>query len=66
MEAYIVVKNHPYFIVPDSSGNYSLSTVPLGKYRVEVWHPEFGKREVPFELVREGEVLAIDVDLKKK
>ena len=65
MEAYIVVKEHPYFAVTDKRGNYELSGVPLGKYRIEVWHPEFGSKAVPFNLVRDGEVLAIDVDLKK-
>jgi plastocyanin len=66
MEAYIVVKNHRYFSVADSRGNYTLSDVPLGKYRIEVWHPQFGTRTVPVELVRQGEVLAINVDLKGK
>lgn len=66
MEAYVVVKSHPYFALPDARGNYTLSGVPLGKYRVEVWHPEFGERTVLFDLVREGEVLAINVDLKGK
>ena len=65
MEAFVVVKNHPYFAVPDSRGNYSLKDIPLGKYRVEIWHPELGTKAIPIELVRQGEVLAIDVDLKK-
>jgi plastocyanin len=66
MEAYVVVKDHPYFAGVDKQGNYQISNVSLGKYRIEVWHPDYGTRTVPFELVREGEVLAIDVDLKKK
>jgi plastocyanin len=66
MEAFIVVKEHPYFAVTDKRGNYQLSGVSLGKYRVEVWHPEFGSKAVPFNLVRDGEVLAIDVDLKEQ
>lgn len=65
MEAFAVVKSHPYFAASDSRGNYRLNAVPLGKYRLEVWHPEFGTRAIPFELVREGEVLGIDLDLKK-
>ena len=65
MEGYVVVKGHPYYAVTDSRGNYSLNGVPLGKYRLEVWHPELGTREVSFELVREGEVLTLDVELKK-
>jgi plastocyanin len=66
MEAYIVVKNHSYFAVADARGNYSLNGIPLGKYRVEVWHPELGTGVTPVEIVREGEVLAINVDLKKQ
>ena len=65
MEAFIVVKPHPFFAVTEKSGNYQVGSVPLGKYVLEVWHPDFGTRKIPFELVREGQVLALDVDLKK-
>lgn len=65
MEAYVVVKDHPYFAVSDSRGNYTIKDIPLGKYRLEVWHPELGTRSVPVELVRREEVLTIDLDLKK-
>ncbi len=65
MEAFVVVKAHPYFSVSDPRGNYSISGIPLGKYRVDVWHPEFGVKTTPVDLAREGEVLAINVDLKK-
>jgi plastocyanin len=66
MEAYIVVKGHPNFAAADLKGNYRLNGVPLGRYRIEIWHPEFGMKAVSFNLAREGEVLGIDVDLKKQ
>ena len=66
MEAYVVVKGHTYFSATDKRGNYRINGVPLGKYRLEVWHPELGTKVVPFNLVREREVLGINVDLKKK
>jgi plastocyanin len=66
MEAFIVVKEHPYFTAPDKSGNYRLNGVPLGKYRVQVWHPQLGTSEAGVEIVREGEVVDINFDLKKK
>lgn len=66
MEAYIVVKEHPYFAAANGRGNYQLSRVPLGRYRLEIWHPELGTTTAPFSLVREGEVLTVDVELKKK
>jgi plastocyanin len=66
MEGFIVVKGHPYFSAADKQGSYQINAVPVGKYRLDIWHPDFGTQVLPFELVREGEVLAIDVDLKKK
>jgi plastocyanin len=66
MEAYIVVKEHPYFSVADPRGNYDIQGLPLGKYRLEVWHPDYGKRDIPFEIVRDNEVSTLDTDLKKK
>ena len=66
MEAFIVVKEHPYFTAPDQSGNYRLNDVPLGNYRLRVWHPQLGISETGVEIVREGEVVDINFDLKKK
>lgn len=65
MEAYVVVKEHPYFTVPDARGNYRIDAVPVGKYHLEVWHPQFGRKVEHFNLVRKGEVLVIDVDFKR-
>lgn len=65
MEAFIVVKEHSYFSRVDQEGNYRIDGVPLGTYRLEVWHPEMGTRTVSFSMARPGEVLAIDVDLKR-
>jgi plastocyanin len=65
MEAFIVVKAHPFFAATNKSGSYQLTNVPLGKYVLEFWHPDFGTRKIPFELVREGQVMVIDADLKK-
>jgi plastocyanin len=66
MEAFIVVKEHPYFTVPDSRGNYRLDGVPLGKFRLQVWHPQLGTTETGVAIVRDGEVVDINFDLKKK
>jgi len=65
MEAHIVVKEHPFFTVPNTRGNYRIDAVPMGKYRVEVWHPDVGTKVEPFNMVREGEVLNIDINLRR-
>jgi plastocyanin len=66
MEAFIVVKEHPFFSTADNRGNYRIDGIPLGSYRVTVWHPELGITDAGVELVRAGQVSDIDFDLKKK
>jgi hypothetical protein len=65
MEAFIVVKEHPFFTATNRRGIYQLNQVPPGKYVLEAWHPEFGTKKMRFELVREGQVLSLDIDFKK-
>lgn len=66
MEAFIVVKEQPFFSIADKAGNYRIDGIPLGTYRVMVWHPALGTTEAGIELVREGQVSDINFDLKKK
>jgi plastocyanin len=64
MEAYVVVKDHPFFSTTDSRGNYEIKNVPLGKVRVQIWRPDLDVRNETVELVRDGEVFALNIDLK--
>jgi plastocyanin len=66
MEGFIVVKDHPFFSTTDSWGNYQIKNAPLGKMRVEIWHPNLDVRSESIEIVRAGEVFALNVDLKKR
>jgi plastocyanin len=65
MEAFVVVKDHPFFSVTNGRGNYEIKNVPLGKVRVQIWHPNFDVRNEAVGIVRDGEVFALNVDLKK-
>ena len=38
MSATILVLKHPYFTSPDDSGEYVLSRIPPGKYRIVLWY----------------------------
>lgn len=59
-----MVSEHPYHSVTDVYGEYQLTEVPAGKYRLEIWHPDFGAKLLSFGLVRDGEVLALDAEMK--
>jgi plastocyanin len=53
MSAYIVVTEHPYYAVTDAYGEYMISDVPAGTYKLKVWHESLGSEEKSVE-VRAG------------
>jgi len=42
MSAIVRVFDHPYFVVPDRDGRFSIPGVPAGTHRVTAWHERVG------------------------
>ncbi|MFQ5757041.1 MAG: carboxypeptidase-like regulatory domain-containing protein, partial [Acidiferrobacterales bacterium] len=42
MFGFMMAPKHPYAVVVNEDGTYSLDDVPPGKYTVKAWHPRFG------------------------
>ncbi|MCR9116073.1 MAG: hypothetical protein NXI22_03890 [bacterium] len=42
MNAYILVKSHPYMAVTDADGNFTLKNVPSGEITLQFWHEKAG------------------------
>lgn len=42
MNAFVGVMAHPYFSVSDTSGAFSLKSLPPGTYTIEAWHEKLG------------------------
>lgn len=40
MKAYILVSSHPYRVVTDENGRFSITDIPPGTYRIGVWHEQ--------------------------
>lgn len=38
MNAYVLVLDHPFFVVPDANGHFALDAVPPGDYELMAWH----------------------------
>lgn len=50
MVGFVVVKEHPYHTVTDVYGEYQISEVPAGKYRLKAWHETLGALEKEVEV----------------
>jgi plastocyanin len=56
MSAVIMVMDTPYYAFSDSGGNYSLTNVPAGRYRLIAWNEQGGETESPIEVSAAGMV----------
>jgi hypothetical protein len=50
MSASILVLDHPYFVVPELDGTFTLDGVPAGRYTLVGWHERVGERTSPIEI----------------
>jgi plastocyanin len=56
MSAVIQVMATPYYVFADAAGNYALTDVPPGKYRLVAWNEIGGQTESPVEISQAGSV----------
>jgi plastocyanin len=59
MSAYLIVTEHPYHAVTDVYGEYLISDVPAGNYRLRAWHESLGVEDKSVE-VKAGASLNVD------
>jgi hypothetical protein len=46
MNATVMVFDHPWFAVPDASGNFEIRAVPLADQQLTAWHERLGDTTV--------------------
>jgi len=56
MSAVIHVMDTPYYGFTDPTGNYAISNVPAGRYRLIAWNEQGGQIESPVEITSSGTV----------
>ena len=64
MGAWIVVMDHPYYVVTGPDGSFKLENVPAGTYTLAVWHERLGKLQVEVT-VAPGKESRVDFKLKR-
>ena len=62
MSATILVLDHPYFVVPNLDGTFTLPQVPSGRYTIVGWHERIGEQSAAIE-VGTGRAVTIDLAL---
>lgn len=65
MGAYIAIMDHPFYDVTNSRGEFTLSNLPEGKYKIEAWHEIFGVQTHEI-VVDEKNIPEIKFNFKKK
>lgn len=65
MAGWIIVVDNPYGAVTDEKGQFQLTDVPPGAYKMEVWHEMLGKVTQDVT-VKAGADSTVTVELKKK
>jgi len=48
MSAYWVILDHPYAAITDSTGNYEIGNLPVGKHHLVIWHESAGVLDQQF------------------
>jgi hypothetical protein len=63
MQAWVYVFDHPYAVVTDAKGAFSLEQIPPGTYTLGVWHERLGRQSVQVTL-KGNDTVTQDVTLK--
>jgi Carboxypeptidase regulatory-like domain len=64
MFGYVTVVDNPYFAVTDKDGNFKISNLPPGKYKIEASHRKAGKSEQEVEVKDSGAKADFTLEVK--
>jgi len=45
MFGYMMAPKHPYAVVVNDDGTYTIGDIPPGKYTLKAWHPRLGVKK---------------------
>jgi polysaccharide lyase family 4-like protein len=65
MLGFVHVFDHPFFVVTDDKGAFSISNIPAGTYTLKAWHEDAGVTSQEVVVSESGEV-RLNFDFAKK
>jgi hypothetical protein len=64
MESWALAIDNPYFAITDASGQFTITDVPPGTYRLVAWHPQAGPMASQTVTVEPNGTVAASLSLK--
>ncbi len=61
MHSFVYVAKNPYFSVVDETGNFAISDIPAGTYKVMMWHGFLGEKKIGEITVDAGGEVKMDL-----
>ncbi len=65
MHAWLVVAEHPYYVLTEENGSFKIPAVPPGTYTLQLWHETLGQQTRKVT-VKAGEETKVAFELKRK
>ncbi|MBI1822832.1 MAG: hypothetical protein HY200_09980 [Nitrospirae bacterium] len=62
MLGWIYVSDSPYMAISDVEGNYKISDIPEGKYKIRIWHEGFSSKEREV-IILKGKRTELSIDM---
>jgi plastocyanin len=63
MRSYVYVCETPFFAVTDADGNFAISGLPSGEYKLTIWHERLGKGSATVKVAADGKVEPLELKL---
>ena len=64
MLGYVFISKHPYAVTTNDSGDFTISDIPAGKYKVKAWHEGFGEIDLGKITVEAGKTAKVNAEFK--
>jgi len=64
MLGYVYIFKHPYAVVTNENGEFSVSDIPPGSYEVKAWHEGFGEISLGKVTVDAGKTAMVNAEFK--
>ena len=64
MLGYVFISKHPYAVTTNDSGDFTISDIPAGEYKVKAWHEGFGEIDLGKVKVTTGKAAKVNAEFK--